>query len=48
VTCSTLISNAYETRLVNKPKDSVMPADFLRSSKAKLIAHLEKSRARNR
>lgn len=40
VTCSTLVSNAYTTKLVDKPKDSVMPADFLRSTKTRLIAHL--------
>lgn len=48
VTCSTLISNAYETRLVNKPKDAVMPADFLRSAKMRVIAHLGGSHASDR
>lgn len=48
VTCSTLISNAYETRLVNKPKDAVMPADFLRSAKMRVIAHLRGHNASDR
>lgn len=38
VTCSTLISNSYQSRLVDKPKDSVMPADFLRTDKTVMIA----------
>ena len=40
VTCSTLISNAYESKLVDKPKSSVMPADFLRTARTKIVGRL--------
>lgn len=38
VTCSTLISNSYEQKLVDKPRDAVMPVDFLRSKMTEIVA----------
>lgn len=48
VTCSTLISNSYTKPLVDKPKDSVMPADFLRTDKTTVVTNLGGTNATSR
>jgi hypothetical protein len=38
VICSDLITNSYDSSLVDKPKDAVLPVDFLRSTRLHQVA----------
>jgi hypothetical protein len=45
VICSDLITRAYDAPLTDKPKDAVLPVDFLRSTRLRQVAeHLKASR----